>query len=86
MWLYHREKSPKDADKMAYCNVPKISDRQIWANSVDPDQTAPHCLQSLCTFWMHYSKEKPSCSTFREITANFRVSKILGFLQYLSEK
>ena len=36
-------------------NVPKFSDRQIWANSADPDQTAPlleeqsdqglHCLQ-----------------------------------------
>ena len=26
---------------------------------------------SLCIFWMHYSKEKPSCSTFRVITTNF---------------
>ena len=33
-------------------NVPKFSDRQVWVNSVDPDQTAPggavwsglHCL------------------------------------------
>ena len=23
-----------------YCNDPKISDRHVWANSVDPDQTA----------------------------------------------
>ena len=30
---------------------------------------------------MHYSKENPSCSTFRVITANVWVSKILGFLQ-----
>ena len=37
---------------------------------------------SLCIFWLHYSKEKPSCSTFRVITANFRVSEILGFLRY----
>ena len=36
-----------------YRNVPTFSDRQIWANSADPDQTAPeeqsdqglHCLQ-----------------------------------------
>ena len=40
-----------------YRNAPKFSDRQVWANSVDPDQTAPrskseeqsdqglHCLQ-----------------------------------------
>ena len=30
-------------------NVPKFSDRQVWANSADSDQTAPdqvlHCLQ-----------------------------------------
>ena len=31
---------------------------------------------------MHYSKEKPSCSTFRVITANFRVSEMLEFLRY----
>ena len=24
-----------------YRNVPKFLDRQVWANSVDPDQTAP---------------------------------------------
>ena len=24
-----------------YRNDPKFSDRQVWANSVDPDQTAP---------------------------------------------
>ena len=24
-----------------YSNDPKFSDRQVWANSVDPDQTAP---------------------------------------------
>ena len=32
---------------------------------------------------MHYSKENPSCSTFRVITVNFRVSEILGFLRYI---
>ena len=26
---------------LAYRNVPKFSDRQVWANSADPDQTAP---------------------------------------------
>ena len=60
----------------------KFLDRQVWANSADPDQTAPrslHCLQ----FPLHYSKEKPSCSTFRVITANVQVSQILGILQYL---
>ena len=37
---------------------------------------------SLYIFWMHYSTEKPSCSTFWVITINFRVSEILGFLRY----
>ena len=37
---------------------------------------------SLCIFWIHYSKEKPSCSTFKVITANFRLSEILGILWY----
>ena len=43
--------------QLKYCNDPKFSDRQVWANSVNPDQTAlnqtlleeesdlgPHCL------------------------------------------
>ena len=24
-----------------YCNDPKFLDKQVWANSADPDQTAP---------------------------------------------
>ena len=39
---------------------------------------------SLCIVWKRYFKEKPSCSIFRVITANFRVSEILGFLRYSS--
>ena len=32
---------------LKYHNVSKFSDRQVWANSADPVQTAPglHCLQ-----------------------------------------
>ena len=37
MWLYHRAKSPKDADRMA--------------NSVVPDQTAPRSDQGLGAVW-----------------------------------
>ena len=32
---------------ITYCNDPKFSDRYAWANSADPDLTAPrslHCL------------------------------------------
>ena len=35
---------------------------------------------------MHYSKETHSCSIFRVITIDFRVSEILGFLQYLLDR
>ena len=53
------------------------SDRQVWANSADPGQTRSSLIRaftvcnSLCIFWMHYSKETPSYSTFRVITTNF---------------
>ena len=59
-----------------------VSDRQVWANSADPDQTACSLIRvytvcsSLCIFWMHYSKKTPSCSTFRVITINFPNPKI----------
>ena len=29
------------SSELKYRNVPKFSDRQVWANSADPDQTAP---------------------------------------------
>ena len=39
---------------MFHCNVPKFLVRQVWANSVDPDQTATgqglHCL----SFHQHF--------------------------------
>ena len=49
-------------------NDPKFSDKQAWANSVDPDQTAPlsgqglHCLPFHMYFWTHYSMVEPPCS------------------------
>ena len=59
-----------------YSNDPKFSDRQVRANSVDPDQTAPlirvyTVWNSIYIFRTHYSMVEPSCSNFREITANF---------------
>ena len=68
----------------------KFQTDRSWANSVDPDQTAPeeqsdqglHCLQ----FPLHLldasfgciTLRKPHlCSTFRAITIIFRVSEIL---------
>ena len=70
-----------------YHNVPKFSDRQVWADIADPDQTAPlksshqglHCLQFPLLIL-----EKLSCSIFRVITTNFQVSEILGLLRYIT--
>ena len=42
-----------------------------------------HCLQFPLHLLDAYSKEMPSCSTFRMITISFRVSEILGFLWYM---
>ena len=66
---------------VSYRNDPKFSDRRVWANSVDPDETAP--CHPVCIFLTHYSVIKRYCSNFRIITAIFRVSKILGFLRYI---
>ena len=47
---------PCNKTQLYSCNNLKYSDRQVWANSVDPDQTAPGTVrQSVCIFWMHYS-------------------------------
>ena len=51
----------------------------VWANSVDPDQTARRSslirvyavCHSFCTFWTHLYIIKAPCSNFRMITAIF---------------
>ena len=53
---------------------PKFSDRQAWANSLDPDETS---WRDYTVFALFYG------TTFRIITAIFLVSRILGFLRYL---
>ena len=78
----------KEATKGYTSHVPKFSNRQAWANSVDPDQTAPDqglytVCNSVCIFWSHYSIVEPQCSNFKIITAPlFRVSEYLGILRY----
>ena len=59
-----------------YRNVPKFSDRQVCANSVDPDQRSSliriyTICHSIYIFWMHYSMVKLLCVNFRTITAIF---------------
>ena len=43
----HSDISWTHNSKSEYRNVAKFSDRHVWANSADPDRTAPglHCLQ-----------------------------------------
>ena len=48
--------------RRGYRNDPKFSDRYAWANSADPDQTAPRSslirvytvCHSVCIVWTHY--------------------------------
>ena len=55
-----------------YRNFPKFSDRQVWANSADPDQTARSALFAI-----------PSAS-FGWITLRKRhLDKLLGWLQQI---
>ena len=63
---------------LKYCNDPKFSDRQVYANSVDPDQTASRgavwsgstLLAILSASFTYYFMVKQPCSDFSLITAN----------------
>ena len=60
--------------KLHYRNVPKFSDRQVCANSADPDQTLIRVYtvcHSVCIVWTHYSMVELHTSNFRVITTNF---------------
>ena len=75
--------------KCIYRIVPKFSDRQVWANSVDPDQTAPRSslirvftvCYSVYVFWTNFSIVRPCCSNFRILQQIFWVSEYLGNLR-----
>ena len=69
-------------------NAPKFSDRQVWANCADPDQTAEqglHCLPFHLHLFdaFHYNK---NTSNFSMSTAIFWVSKFFGFLRYSKKR
>ena len=65
-----------------YSNDLKFSERQVWANSVDPDQTAPskqsdqglHCLPFLLHLLDKFLYGNPLCLILRVIKANMLVS------------
>ena len=69
-------------ESITYCDVPKFSDRQVWANSLDPDQTAPrgngieeqsdqglHCLPFCLHLLEALFYTKATLFDFRVITA-----------------
>ena len=59
----------------------KFSYRQVYANSVDPDQRLPN---SLCIFQMHYCRVTPHRSNFRRITGIFCMSNFSGIWTFRS--
>ena len=86
----------KQSARHIYRNDPKFSVRYAWANSVDPDQTAPlgeeqsdqglHCLP----FRLHRLDlllyGEPHNSNFTLSTKNFWVSEYLGNLRQMKSK
>ena len=73
-----------------YRKDPKFSDRYVWANSADTDQTAPRSspirvytiCHSVCIVWTHYSIVEPHSSNLRVITTIVWVFEYLGNLWY----
>ena len=61
-----------------YGNFPKFSDRQVWANSVDPDQTALGAVWSGSTLFAI-----PSASFGCIIPRKSHLVKLLGWLQQI---
>ena len=61
------------ATVLRFSNDPKFSDRQVWTNSADPDQTAPRSslirvftvCYSIGIFLTKYPKVLPLCLNFR---------------------
>ena len=62
---------------MYYHNYSKFSDGEVWANSVDPDQTAPVC-HSVCVLWTYYSMVKQHSSNCKIITVKPRLVALSG--------
>ena len=64
---------------VTYRNFPKFSDRQVWANSADPDQTAPReAVWSGSTLFAI-----PSASFGRITLRKCHLVQLLGWLQQI---
>ena len=70
-WKEGKLLSKKNWDTLNYRNDPKFSDREAWANSADPDQTAPSSLISvrlLGAVWLGSTLFAIPSASFRSIT------------------
>ena len=59
------------AKPFGYIQVITVIFLSFWTDRSGQTVQGYTVCNSLCIFWMHYSKETPSCSTFRVITTNF---------------
>ena len=62
-----------------YRNVPKFSDRQVWANSADPDQTAPRGAVWSGSTLFAIPSASFGCVTLRKS----HIVQVLGWLQQI---
>ena len=73
-----------------HCNDPKFLNREVCANSADPDKTVPSdqtpvrsgstlSTHSVSIIWALYSMVNPHCSIFRIITSIFGCPNFFDF-------
>ena len=68
-----------------YHNDPKFSNRQVWANIADPDQTAPRAIP-FASFWQNSLRFIGLFSwILGRLQQSFLASKFLGILRYTAE-
>ena len=74
--MFHKIIQKLMSCQVHYSNDYKFSDRYAWANSADPDQTAPLIRvytfrHSVCMVWTHYSMVIPHSSNFSDYNKFF---------------
>ena len=67
---------------MIYRNNPKLSYRQVWAKSVDPDQTAPvfTVCYSFCIIWRYHTRVESFILNFIVFTVKLVGSDLRTFM------
>ena len=78
-FLFVRLKLPHAVGFRLYRNFPKFSDRQVWANSADPDQTAPRGAVWSGSTLFAIPSASFGCITLRK----HHLVQLLGWLQQI---